>query len=264
MNFLNKLINNFLNNKESKSFQNTLEIPAILKDFVADEVLPELNITPEYFWYKFEGLLDDFSSRNKDLLKVRSDIQQKINEWHIKNKGENFNFKEYKKFLQQIGYLAPRSQNFSIQTKNVDPEIRKIAGPQLVVPVMNARFALNAANARWGSLYDALYGTNIISEDDDAKRSGGYNPIRGDKVISFAKEFLDKTIPLNEGSFDQVTNFSFVNHELSITLENNKNTSLKQNDKYIGYMDKGNGAFGLLFKNNNFCLLYTSPSPRDS
>ncbi len=251
MHFFNKLINNFLNNKKSKSFQNTLEIPSILRDFVADEVLPGLNITPEYFWYKFEGLLDDFSSRNKDLLKVRSDLQQKINEWHIKNKGENFNFKEYKKFLQQIGYLAPRSQNFSIQTKNVDPEIRKIAGPQLVVPVMNARFALNAANARWGSLYDALYGTNIISEDDDAKRSGGYNPIRGDKVISFAKEFLDKAIPLNEGSFDQVINFSFVNHELSITLENNKNTSLQHNDKYIGYMDKGNGAFGLLFKNNN-------------
>ena len=125
MNFLNKLINNFLNNKESKSFQNTLEIPSILTDFVADEVLPGLNITPEYFWYKFEGLLDDFSSRNKDLLKVRSDLQKKINEWHIKNKGENFNFKEYKEFDPDLQKVSQRVGNQFPQLSWILPLLNK-------------------------------------------------------------------------------------------------------------------------------------------
>ena len=147
--------------------------------------------------------------------------------------------------------MYPRSENFSINTRDVDPEIRKIAGPQLVVPVMNARFALNAANARWGSLYDALYGTDIISEDNGATREGGYNPIRGNKVIEFSKNFLDETIPLENGTYQDVTNFEFVDSELLVTLKDNSKTTLTNKDKYIGYMDKGEGAYGLLFKNNN-------------
>ena len=246
-----KFLSRFFNFSSDKNKNITLDISSSLEEFVKAELLPGLDISPNYFWSSFEELLNKFYKRNQDLLNKREELQNKIDEWHIKNRNSDFNLEKYKNFLIEIGYIHPRCKDFTIKTWNVDPEIRKIAGPQLVVPVMNARFALNAANARWGSLYDALYGTNIISEDEDAKRLGGYNPIRGNKVISFAKEFLDKTIPLNEGSFDQVTNFSFVNHELSITLENNKNTSLKQNDKYIGYMDKGNGAFGLLFKNNN-------------
>ena len=162
-------------------------------------------------------LLINLSNRNKDLLIKRSELQEKINDWHIQNRNNKFNLDEYKNFLTDIGYLHPRAGDFKIKTWNVDPEIRKIAGPQLVVPVMNARFALNAVNARWGSLYDALYGTNIITEEDGAQREGGYNPVRGDKVIEFAKKFLDDTIPLDQGTYDQVIKFDFIDSELLMT-----------------------------------------------
>ena len=196
-------------------------------------------------------LLNKFYQRNEDLLDIRKQLQVKIDNWHLERKERDIDIDEYKDFLEEIGYLHPRSKDFQISTWNVDPEIRKIAGPQLVVPVMNARFALNAANARWGSLYDALYGTDIISEENGAMREGGYNPIRGDKVIAFSKNFLDEAIPLKNGKYDQVTNFEFVDSELLITLKDNSKTSLVDKDKYIGYMDKGEGAYGLLFKNNN-------------
>jgi malate synthase len=228
-----------------------LKISSSLEDFVKNEVLPGLNISPHYFWSSFENLVKRFSNRNKDLLIKRSELQEKINDWHIQNRNNKFNLDEYKNFLTDIGYLHPRAGDFKIKTWNVDPEIRKIAGPQLVVPVMNARFALNAANARWGSLYDALYGTNIITEEDGALREGGYNPIRGDKVIKFAKEFLDKTIPMQSGSYDQVIKFQFIDSELSMKLEDGKKVNLKDIDQYVGYKDEGEGAYGLLFKNNN-------------
>ena len=178
-------------------------------------------------------------------------MQDQINDWHIKNRNSEFNLEEYKNFLINIGYIHPRSDDFKIETWNVDPEIRKIAGPQLVVPVMNARFALNAVNARWGSLYDALYGTNVISEENGAQREGGYNPVRGDKVIEFAKKFLDDTIPLDKGTYDQVIKFDFIDSELLMTLKDGSKVNLKDIDKYLGYKDKGEGAYGLLFKNNN-------------
>ena len=222
-----------------------------LKDFLENEVLDGLDITKEHFWSSFEKIINEFSPRNKALLEKREDIQTQIDNWHLEHKDQDFNYEEYKSFLTDIGYIAPRSPDFLISTDNVDPEIKTIAGPQLVVPVMNARFALNAANARWGSLYDALYGTDIISEDNGAIREGGYNPIRGDKVIAFSKNFLDEAIPLKNGKYDQVTNFEFVDSELLITLNDNSKTSLVDKDKYIGYMDKGEGAYGLLFKNNN-------------
>ncbi|MDA8542154.1 malate synthase G, partial [Gammaproteobacteria bacterium] len=154
-------------------------------------------------------------------------------------------------FLEDIGYIAPRSSNFSIATDNVDPEIKSIAGPQLVVPVMNARFALNAANARWGSLYDALYGTDVISEDNGATREGGYNPVRGDKVIAFAKNFLDETIPLEEGSYKDVLGFDFAEGNIYALLAGGAKTQLKDPKKYVGYCNNGNDAYGLLFVNNN-------------
>ena len=228
-----------------------LKISSSLQDFVKNEVLPGLDISPHYFWSSFEILVEKFSKRNKDLLIRRNEIQEKINDWHIKNRNHEFNLDNYKNFLTDIGYLHPRADDFKIKTWNVDPEIRKIAGPQLVVPVMNARFALNAANARWGSLYDALYGTNIITEEDGAVREGGYNPIRGDKVIKFAKKFLDETIPMQSGSYDQVIQFQFIDSELSMKLEDGKKVSLKHIDQYVGYKDEGEGAYGLLFKNNN-------------
>ena len=245
------LISKFFKSSKHSAKEINLKISSSLEDFTKNEVLPGLNISPHYFWSSFENLVEKFSNRNKDLLIKRSELQEKINDWHIQNRNKEFNLDEYKNFLTDIGYLYPRAGDFKIKTWNVDPEIRKIAGPQLVVPVMNARFALNAANARWGSLYDALYGTNIITEEDGATRDGGYNPIRGDKVIKFAKKFLDETIPMQSGSYDQVIQFQFIDSELSMKLEDGKKVNLKDIDQYVGYKDEGEGAYGLLFKNNN-------------
>ena len=247
MKFLSKLFNSSKHSSKDIS----LKISSSLQDFVRDEILPGLDISPHYFWSSFENLLNKFSDRNKDLLYKRKELQDQISEWHIKNRNLEFNLEEYKKFLNDIGYLHQRSGDFTIKTFNVDPEIRKIAGPQLVVPVMNARFALNAANARWGSLYDALYGTNIIDEEDGAKREGGYNPVRGEKVIAFAKKFLDETIPMEEGTYNDAIKFEFIDSELLITLKDGSSVNLKNKDQYVGYKDKGEGAYGLLFKNNN-------------
>ena len=246
-----KFLSKFFNNTSHNAQEVNLEISSSLEDFVKNELLPGLNISPHYFWSSFENLIYKFSDINKDLLTKRALMQDKINDWHIQNRSKDFNLEEYKNFLTDIGYLYPRSGDFKIKTWNVDPEIRKIAGPQLVVPVMNARFALNAANARWGSLYDALYGTNIIDEDDGAIREGGYNPIRGEKVILFAKNFLDETIPMELGKYDEVKEFEFVDSELSMILGDGTKVNLKDKDQYVGYKDKGEGAYGLLFKNNN-------------
>ncbi len=238
--------------KRKNSFEdNNLIISPSLKDFVRNEVLPGLDFTENFFWSSFEKVINKFSIRNKELLTKRRNIQEQINDWHIKNRSLDFNIEKYKNFLIDIGYISPRSNDFKIKTWNVDPEIRKIAGPQLVVPVMNARFALNAANARWGSLYDALYGTDIINDEDGAHREGGYNPARGEKVIAFAKKFLDETIPLEKGSYSEVLKFQFIDSELLLTLKDGSKINLQNKDQYIGYKDDGEGAYGLLFKNNN-------------
>ncbi len=233
-------------NKDSVS----ITISKHLTDFLENEVLDGLDISKDHFLSSFEKIINEFSPRNKALLQKREDIQTQIDNWHLERQNQDFNHEEYKSFLTSIGYIAPRSSNFSITTDNVDPEIKTIAGPQLVVPVMNARFALNAANARWGSLYDALYGTDVISEDDGAKREGGYNPIRGDKVIEFAKNFLDETIPLEEGSYQNVLGFDFSENQIYAILETGK-SKLKDLNQYVGYCDYGNEAYGLLYKNNN-------------
>ena len=149
-----------------KAGPNNLNISPSLLDFVENELLPGLNISSEYFWKTFENILETFTQRNIDLLEERKNIQKQLDKWYLENKDTTFDLNGYKNFLEKIGYLSPRTKDFSIKTWNVDPEIRKIAGPQLVVPVMNARFALNATNARWGSLYDALYGTDVISESN--------------------------------------------------------------------------------------------------
>ena len=246
-----KFLSRFFNFSSDKNKNITLDISSSLEEFVKTELLPGLDISANYFWSSFEELLNKFYKRNQDLLNKREELQNQIDEWHIKNRNSEFNLEKYKKFLIEIGYIYPRCKDFTIKTWNVDPEIRKIAGPQLVVPVMNARFALNAANARWGSLYDALYGTDIIDESDGAQKAGGYNSVRGDKVISFAKKFLDETIPMSKGTYDQVIKFEFIGNELSMKLKDGSKVNLKDKDKYVGYQDKGEGAYGLLFKNNN-------------
>jgi len=257
MNIFNKLVSIFKSpSLDEDSNQDTssalsIKVSHQLQDFLDNEVLDGLDVSSDAFWSSFEEILDEFTPRNKALLERREDIQSQIDTWHIERKGDEHNHDKYKSFLKDIGYLAPRSGDFSITTSNVDPEIKTIAGPQLVVPVMNARFALNAANARWGSLYDALYGTDVISEDDGAQREGGYNSVRGDKVIAFAKNFLDETAPLEEGSFSNVIEFNFVDGNLQMTLSDGVKVGLKDANQYIGYVDNGDDAFGLLFKNNN-------------
>ena len=255
MNIFKKLAALFTSQKletlESNSDSISLTVSSHLKDFLENEVLVGLDITKEHFWSSFEKIVNEFSPRNKALLQKREDIQSLIDAWHIKNKNEDFNPEKYKTFLTEIGYIAPRSSDFKISTDNVDPEIKTIAGPQLVVPVMNARFALNAANARWGSLYDALYGTDVISEEDGAEKVGGYNPVRGDKVISFAKNFLDETVPLEQGSFQDVLGFEFIDGSIQALLPELGKVSLKDPTQYIGYKDNGNDSYDLLFKNNN-------------
>jgi len=251
MNIFSKITSIFSSKKpENNTKELSLKISTDLKDFLENEVLPGLDINADTFWKSFELIVKEFTPRNKDLLDKRENIQSQIDKWHLERKGEQHNHDEYKKFLEEIGYIAPRSPDFLITTDNVDPEIKTIAGPQLVVPVMNARFALNAANARWGSLYDALYGTDVISEEDGAKREGGYNPIRGDKVIEFAKNFLDETIPLEEGSYQNVLGFDFSENQIYAILETGK-SKLKDLNQYVGYCDYGNEAYGLLYKNNN-------------
>jgi malate synthase len=254
MNIFTKLINFFNTSKlESESGKNStsLTISKHLQDFLENEVLDGLDITKEHFWSSFEKIINEFYPRNKALLEKREDIQTQIDNWHLEHKGKDLNYEEYKSFLTDIGYIAPRSPDFSISTDNVDPEIKTIAGPQLVVPVMNARFALNAANARWGSLYDALYGTDVISEEDGSEKVGGYNPVRGDKVIDFAKNFLDETIPLEQGSFKDVLGFEFIEGKIKALLPEIGKIGLKNPAQYIGYSDDGNNAYSLLFKNNN-------------
>jgi len=256
MDILNKIKSLFTNssqtvNDSQQDQESTLEISSDIKEVLENEILPGLDISAEEFWISFEKIIDNFSPRNKALLAKRQEIQTLIDEWHISKRGAAHNHDEYRSFLEEIGYIAPRANDFTISTANVDPEIKTIAGPQLVVPVMNARFALNAANARWGSLYDALYGTDMISEEDGAQKAGEYNPKRGDKVISFSKNFLDETIPLQNGSYNDVIGFEFADGNILAQLSNGSTSVLINQDQYQGFVDNGNDAFGLLYKNNN-------------
>ena len=171
-------------------------------DFIEQEVLPETSISADRFWFGLAKVVKELTPTNKKLLESRTYFQRKINEWHRAHKDKEFNFADYKNFLYSIGYIVPEKEPFSIDTKQVDPEISKIAGPQLVVPIMNARFALNAANARWGSLYDALYGTDVIKSVD---KTITYNKNRGQKVIQWGRKFLDDAFPLINGSWSKVT-----------------------------------------------------------
>ncbi len=173
-----------------------LQVSRILYEFINSEALLESKVDEKDFWLQFDKLIHDLSPKNKELLEHRDALQTKINEWHRENK-EQFDFNDYKKFLTDIGYLEPEVEDFQITTENVDEEIASQAGPQFVVPIDNARYALNAANARWGSLYDALYGTDAISEEDGAEQKLSYNPVRGEKVIAYGRKFLDEVVPLN-------------------------------------------------------------------
>jgi len=221
-----------------------LSIATDLFEFINNELIPGTKINPEKFWKGFDKAIHELAPKNRKLLLVREEMQKKIDEWHIKHKGKEFDSKAYESFLKEIGYLVKSGPNFSIETKNVDSEISSIPGPQLVVPVMNARYSLNAANARWGSLYNALYGTDVISESDGAERGKKYNHIRGEKVIKYARDILDAYIPLQKGSWKNITGIPKVeNNYLNLKLKNPK--------QFVGYTKKLNNLSSLLFVNNN-------------
>ena len=232
----------------------SLQVAKELDELLAGEILPGLNVTRDEFWISFNEIVEEFVPRNNSLLSHRENLQEKIDKWHLDRKGQSHNHEEYKTFLKEIGYWVEEANDFQITTSQVDPEISEIAGPQLVVPVMNARFSLNAANARWGSLYDALYGTDMISEEGGAERGGAYNPVRGDKVIEFSKTFLNKTIPLSQGTFQEVTSFQVHDGNLEVTLSDQSKVSLKDNSKFIGYAGEPGNPSGILFKNNKLHL----------
>jgi malate synthase len=229
----------------------SLSVSTDLESFLKTEVLPGLDLSEDHFWTSLENIFHEFAPRNKELLDVRESMQDKIDAWHLANPGEEKNLNVYKDFLKDIGYLLPEGEDFKITTENIDPEIAFIAGPQLVVPVMNARFALNAANARWGSLYDALYGTDMISEEDGASRAGAYNPKRGDKVIEFAKTFLDENFALNDASYADANSFNIKNGSLEVGLSNGETVNLKNTNQFHGYQGSGDQPSGVLLKNNN-------------
>ena len=231
-----------------------LHVSKELDNFLREELVTGINIQPSLFWKSLESILDTFGPKNIELLAKRDSLQEQIDNWHIQRKDQDHNAAEYKSFLKEIGYLLEEGDDFSIETSDVDPEIKTIAGPQLVVPVMNARFALNAANARWGSLYDALYGTNVISEEDGAERVGGYNPARGSKVIAFAKNFLNETVPLKSGAYEDAISFMILGESLQVVLSDGTRTELKDTNQYIGFSGDNNNPSGILLKNNNLHL----------
>src|SRR3984893_10421930 len=184
-----------------------LRVAKVLYDFINNEALPGTDIDTDSLWAGVDKVVTDLGPRNQDLLARRDELQAHIDKWHRQRVIEPIDLEAYKQFLAGIGYLLPEPEDFAVTTANVDTEITSTAGPQLVVPILNARFALNAANARWGSLYDALYGTDVISEDDGAQRSGAYNPVRGARVVAYAEAFLDKHVGLDQASYSEVSEF---------------------------------------------------------
>ena len=227
---------------------NDLKVAEDLLLFVNNELLKDTDINPEKFWLGFSKAVYDLATKNRELIKKRESLQKKIDQWHIKNKGNQFKIEEYKKFLKEIGYLIDEGKDFSIETDNVDDEIAKIAGPQLVVPVMNARYTLNAANARWVSLYDSLYGTNIIeSEEGGSER---YDPLRGQEVIKYVREFFDQHISIVGTSWKNISNLKVVNKDLIISKDDYE-YKLKDKDKFIGHRGDANKPSAIIIKSNN-------------
>ncbi|PCJ47162.1 MAG: malate synthase G [Moraxellaceae bacterium] len=240
--------------------QGGLQIATVLHNLVANDILPGTGIDVDAFWASFENILNDLAPKNKALLEKRDNLQAQIDTWHQARAGQPHNFDEYKQFLAEIGYLLPEGDDFQIDTDRVDPEIATIAGPQLVVPVMNARYALNAANARWGSLYDALYGTDVISDDGGAEKGSSYNPARGAKVIQYAGGVLDDIAPLATGSHRDVSAYAVNGEALEITLQNGETTTLANTAQFAGYLQDTVLTAVLLKHNNLHAEIQIDPS----
>ena len=227
-----------------------LQVAKVLFDFVNNEAIPGTGLTADKFWEGADKVIHDLAPKNKALLAKRDDFQARIDGWHQSRAGQPHDAVAYKAFLQEIGYLLPEAADFQATTQNVDDEIARTAGPQLVVPVMNARFALNASNARWGSLYDALYGTDAISEAGGAEKGKGYNKVRGDKVIAFARAFLDEAAPLATGSHVDSTGYKIADGKLVVTLKGGSTSGLRNEAQLIGFQGDASAPIAILLKNN--------------
>src|SRR5690554_5992202 len=227
-----------------------LQVAKILYDFINEQAIPGTGLDVTAFWAGVDTLIHDLAPRNRALLNKRDDLQAQIDAWHQQRAGQTHDAAAYKTFLQDIGYLLPEPADFKVTTENVDAEIATMAGPQLVVPMMNARFAINAANARWGSLYDALYGTDAISEEGGAEKGPGYNQVRGDKVIAYARAFLDEAAPLAKGSHSEATAYAIDNGQLVVSLQDGSQTSLQQAEKFVGFQGSAAEPSAVLLKNN--------------
>jgi len=227
-----------------------LRVARTLYDFITDEALPGTGIDPDTFWSGADTLVADLAPRNAELLARRDGLQAQIDRWHRQRVIGGIDAAEYRKFLADIGYLVPEPADFTISTSGVDAEITSTAGPQLVVPILNARFALNAANARWGSLYDALYGTDVISDEGGAQAGSTYNTVRGDRVISYAKRFLDDVVPLSSGSYSHVTRFLISDGELEVALSDGDVTGLADAAQFAGYTGEPDAPASVLLVNH--------------
>jgi len=227
-----------------------LQIAAVLHEFIAEQAVPGTGVDQGSFWAGFEAILTDLEPKNTALLKQRDDLQAMIDDWHRSHKGEPYDEAAYKAFLQDIGYLLPEGEDFLIATENVDAEIATIAGPQLVVPVNNARYALNASNARWGSLYDALYGTDVIPEDGGCEKGAGYNPARGKAVMNYAGDVLDQAVPLSGASQKDAVAYRLSGQSLSVTLAGGGETGLEKPEDFAGYLGDADAPSSVLLRNN--------------
>ena len=227
-----------------------LKVDQCLYQLVQDEIAPGTGVNGDIFWSEFDKIVRDLGEKNRALLEKRDALQKQIDAWHLARKGQPIEMAKYKEFLSEIGYLLPEGEDFRVTTTNVDPEIATIAGPQLVVPVDNARYALNAANARWGSLYDALYGTDVISEENDAGRKSTYNPVRGALVIAEASAFLDETIALEDGTYSEVTQFELKGQQLVARHDKDRKVGLADPSKFVGFTKAGDELSSILLRNN--------------
>ena len=232
----------------------SLSIDPALEALVREEIIPGLGLDAEDFWNSFSQILNDLTPRNRELLEKRDRIQQQIDDWHLNRMGKPHDPQAYQEFLRSIDYLVPEGPDFKITTTGVDPEISQIPGPQLVVPVSNARYALNAANARWGSLLDAAYGTDVIPETEGAERGISYNPQRGEKVFGFVHGVLDASAPLAEGSFSRITGFSVDQGRLRMTLEGGHETGLQNPEQFAGFNGSPENPDSILLKKNGLHL----------